>query len=220
MEKYEMKVMTDIKPREKLLERGESALTDSELLSIILQTGVKGKNVYSLAKDLDGFIKAHDGSISYTGLRKFTGMGDAKTLKILACIEYSKRYKAIQSKRIESASDIYKLVHNITDKRQEYFILITLNGSAALIKRRGLFIGTMNKTLVHPREIFAYALRDRAASVIFVHNHPSGSLEPSEDDINMTRKLKIVGEIMDIAVLDHVIVTKNDYYSFSVNNML
>ena len=204
MEKYEMKVMTDIKPREKLLERGESALTDSELLSIILQTGVKGKNVYSLAKDLDGFIKAHDGSISYTGLRKFTGMGDAKTLKILACIEYSKRYKAIQSKRIESASDIYKLVHNITDKRQEYFILI----------------GTMNKTLVHPREIFAYALRDRAASVIFVHNHPSGSLEPSEDDINMTRKLKIVGEIMDIAVLDHVIVTKNDYYSFSVNNML
>jgi len=78
----------------------------------------------------------------------------------------------------------------------------------------------MNKTLVHPREIFAYALRDRAASVIFVHNHPSGSLEPSEDDINMTRKLKIVGEIMDIAVLDHVIVTKNDYYSFSVNNML
>lgn len=220
MNNYSFRTMSSVKPREKMLQMGAASLSDAELLAIILQTGVKGKDVFKLASELDRVIKKTDGSLEYQFLKEIPGMGEVKALKILACMEYSKRYKLNQHKRITAAGDVFRLVYDITEKNQEHFVLLTLNGASCLLKKRTLFIGTINKSIIHPREIFAYALQDRAANIIFVHNHPSGNISPSEEDIMITRKLKSIGEMMDINVLDHVIVSKDDYYSFSSNNIL
>lgn len=217
---YEIKPSSSIRPREKLLKMGAAALSDSELLALILQTGTKGKPVFSIAKDLAKFIKDNPDDVNVKTIGNISGIGTVKALKIMACLEYAKRYKTMLNRKIETASDVYKLVHDITDKEQEHFVLITLNGASCLIKKRTLFIGTVNRSIVHPREVFAHAISDRASSIIFAHNHPSGNTNPSEDDIIITKKFKEIGELLCIEVIDHLIVSKSDYFSFNLNNVL
>jgi DNA repair protein RadC len=122
--------------------------------------------------------------------------------------------------RITSASDVYHSLGEYSCKNQEHFILITLDGSSKVIEKRVIFIGTLNQSLVHPREIFRHALLDNAAGIIISHNHPSGTLEASRADIQITDRLKEVSKLMGIELLDHVIISKNGFYSFSDEGIL
>ncbi len=201
------------KPREKLLKKGERALSEIELISIIIGSGTKGKDLFKISEKILSLIKEKN-DVKVEELMKIEGLGLAKASKIIASMELFKRiFLESEDFRIKRSEDIYTLVYDIKDKRQEHFVLFTLDGSNRVIKRRVLFIGTLTHSIVHPREIFAHALDDRAASIIIVHNHPSGNLEPSEDDLRITERIKEAGRIMGIELLDHIIVSKKGFKS-------
>jgi len=143
------------------------------------------------------------------------GVGAAKACQIVACFELTRRYRAsdVRGRRVTKPEDVLPMVAHLAGRKQEHFVCITLNGAGEVIDRRTVTIGLLNQSLVHPREVFAEAITDRAASVILVHNHPSGTLEPSGQDIAITRQLAEAGSILGIRVLDHLIVTGNGHVS-------
>ena len=203
------------RPREKLAERGPQALTDQELIALLIGRGTKGRDVSQVAGDVVRYLKDTGGSPSYDALIAIDGVGSAKACEIMACFELGRRYQEedLSEHRITSPGDVLPLVAAWRDKKQEYFICITLNGAGEVIERRTVTIGILNQSLVHPREVFSDAITDRAASVILVHNHPSGTLDPSSQDIGITRQLVEAGSILGIRVLDHIIITKKGYVS-------
>jgi DNA repair protein RadC len=203
------------RPREKLAERGPQALTDQELIALLIGRGTKGRDVSQVAGDVARYLKDTGGSPSYDALIAIDGVGSAKACEIMACFELGRRYREedLSGHRITSPADVLPLVAAWRDKKQEYFICITLNGAGEVIERRTVTIGILNQSLVHPREVFSDAITDRAASVILVHNHPSGTLDPSSQDIGITRQLVEAGSILGIRVLDHIIITKKGYVS-------
>jgi len=201
------------KPREKLTKKGVGALKDYELLAIVLGSGTKDKDVLKLSKEI---IKLFEDDFEQLTLEKLTaihGLGVAKSSQILSAIELSKRYLIKQNKKITNAQDIYDELQEYKNRMQEYFIVITLDGANHIIEKRVVFIGTLNRSLVHPREVFADALGDRAASIIIAHNHPSGQLEASAEDIAITKRLNESAKLLGIELLDHVIFTKDGYLS-------
>lgn len=208
------------KPREKLLQKGVSSLKNEELLSVLLGFGVAGKDVRQLSKEIVKLLDDDFENISIDKLQHIHGLGIAKSAQIIASIELSRRYLIKNNATIKSAKDVYNELKSYTKKEQEYFILITLDGASHIINKRVLFIGTINQSLVHPREVFANAISDRSASIIIAHNHPSGTLKPSNADIQITDRLQKVAKIVGIELLDHVIITKDGYYSFSENALL
>lgn len=213
-----MKKLADIpnidKPREKLAQRGVQSLSSHELLMVLIGSGVIGRGVSALAKDILKLIEKERENITLEKLIRIQGVGKAKAGQILSAFELAKRYLIKEDKKINNTDDILALVHDIRDKKQEYFITITLTGSSALIEKREVFKGTINFSIVHPREIFADAISDRAAGIIFVHNHPADDALPSEADIKLTKQLCDASKILGIKVVDHIIVTKRDFYSF------
>jgi len=208
------------KPREKLLAKGAQALKSDELMAIILGSGVVGKDVRKLAKEIVRLLDDDFEKIDVEKLCKIHGLGVAKASTIVASIELSRRYLIKSNSKILSANDVYNELKSYTNKEQEYFILITLDGASHIINKRVLFIGTLNQSLVHPREVFANAISDRSAGIIIVHNHPSGSLAPSRADMQITERLSEVAKLVGIELLDHVIISKNGYYSFSDEGLL
>ena len=148
------------------------------------------------------------------------GLGIAKASQILASMELSKRYLIRSNKRITSAQEVYEELKEFGTKKQEHFLSITLDGASHIINTRTVFIGTLNQSMVHPREVFADAIADRAAGIIIAHNHPSGTLEASRADIQITQRLKEVSKLVGIELLDHVILAKNGFYSFSDEGLL
>jgi len=208
------------KPREKLVAKGVEALKNEELLAILLGSGIQGKDVRKLAKEIvslmdDGFDK-----LSLKVLCDIHGLGIAKASQILASIELSKRYLIRSNTRITDAKDVYEELKSFSTKSQEHFLTITLDGASHIINTRTVFIGTLNQSLVHPREVFADAIADRAAGIIIAHNHPSGTLEASRADISITQRLKEVSKLVGIELLDHVILSKHGYYSFSDEGLI
>src|SRR3989339_54751 len=201
-------------PREKLAKTGLSCLKDNELLAIILRTGYKGKNVLQLAKEIlkeypaDEFIK-----IPLTKLKQIKGIGPSKASIIAASVELVKRGLDKDVVSIKKPTDVLPLALDIRDKKKEYFVVFYLNARNEILKRDFVSVGTLNASLVHPREVFNPAIQHSAASVIFIHNHPSGDTTPSEDDIKLTKRLVSAGEILGIEVLDHIIVAKDDFLS-------
>jgi DNA repair protein RadC len=208
------------KPREKIQERGEKSLSDIELLAVLLGSGIKGKDVLEVARDILKVIEEDFNELSIDKLKNIEGVGIAKACQILAAVEFSKRYLIKESFKITSPEDVANLTRDLIDKKQEYFVTLTLDGASNLIQKRVVFIGTLNQSIVHPREVYADAISDRAASIIFVHNHPSGSLKPSAEDVKVTNRLFEVGKIVGINVLDHVIVSKEGYFSFQKEDLL
>jgi len=202
------------KPREKFKEKGASALKDYELLAIVLGSGTKDKDVLKLSKEIIKLFESDFENVTLDKLILIHGLGIAKALQILSAIELSKRYLIKQNQKISSAEDIYNELQEYKNKNQEHFLTITLDGANHIIEKRVVFIGTLNHSLVHPREVFADAITDRAASIIIAHNHPSGSLEASNEDILVTKRLKESGNLLGIELLDHVILSKNGYFSF------
>jgi DNA repair protein RadC len=210
----------DDKPREKLALKGAQALKDHELMAILLGTGVKDKDVFKLSKEIIKMFEKDFETLNLEKLRNIHGLGLAKASQILSAIELSKRYLIKQNKRIRYAKDIHEELREFANKKQEHFITITLDGASHIIEKRVVFIGTLNQSLVHPREVFADAISDRAASIIIAHNHPSGQLKPSYEDEAVTRRLKEVSKIVGIELLDHVIVSKEGFYSFKDEGLI
>jgi len=202
------------RPREKLREKGASALTDEELVAAILGMGTAGVDVRTIARQVASLIREHKGKLTLDHLIEVPGMGLAKAAQILSAFELARRHLLKESVRITCAKDVLPLVADIAGRQQEYFVCISLNGANEVIEKRVVTIGLLDKSPVHPREVFADVIADRAASVIFAHNHPSGDLQPSEADLNVHGQLTEAGKILGLRVLDHIVVTRKGYYSF------
>ena len=213
-----MKTIKDLpahsRPREKLQERGASALTNEELVAAILGMGTAGIDVRTMAKQVAGLIREHREALALDHLLSVPGMGLAKAAQILSAFELARRHLVKDGVKINCAKDVLPLVSDIAGKQQEYFLCISLNGANEVIEKRVVTIGLVDKSPVHPREVFADVITDRAAAVIFAHNHPSGDLQPSKADLRMHDQLTEAGKILGLRVLDHVIVTRKGYYSF------
>jgi DNA repair protein RadC len=207
-------------PREKLLSKGVQALKNDELMAILLGTGIQGKDVRKLSKEIISLLDDNFDNLTLDKLCDIHGLGKVKASQILASIELSKRYLIRSNKRITSAQEVYDELKSFSTKSQEHFLTITLDGASHIINTRTVFIGTLNQSLVHPREVFADAIADRAAGIIIAHNHPSGTLEASRADIQITQRLQEVSKLVGIELLDHVILSKNGYYSFSDEGLL
>jgi DNA repair protein RadC len=219
-----MKKLSEIpdidKPREKLAKGGIKALTSLELIMLLLGSGVSGRDVRVLANDILNIIERDKVNLSLKNLETIQGIGKAKAGQILAAFELAQRYLLKDDHKIKCTEDVLRLVQDIRDKKQEHFITLTLTGASSLIEKRIVFKGTVDFSLVHPREVFADALTDRAAGIIFIHNHPAASAEPSDADIILTKNLCDASKILGISVIDHVIVTKKNFYSFQQEGKL
>ena len=202
------------RPREKLREKGASALTDEELVTAILGMGTAGVDVRTIARQVAGLIREHKTGLTLDHLQAVPGIGLAKAAQILSAFELARRHLLKETVKITVAQDVLPLVADIAGKQQEYFVCISLNGANEVIEKRVVTIGLLDKNSVHPREVFADVIADRAAAVIFAHNHPSGDLQPSEADRRIHDQLTAAGKILGIHVLDHVIVTRKGYFSF------
>jgi len=213
-----MKTIKDIpehsRPREKLREKGAFALSDEELVAAILGRGIEGVDIVTMSRNVARLIRKHKENLSVEHLTSVPGMGLAKAAQILSAFELARRYLLKETVKITNAKDILPLVADIVNKQQEYFVCISLNGANEVIEKRIVTIGLVNSSQIHPREVFADVIADRAAAVIFAHNHPSGDPKPSDVDTKTHKQLTEAGKILGLRILDHIIVTKKGYYSF------
>lgn len=203
------------RPRERMMQLGSHVLTDAEVLAIILQKGIRGENVIDMSNRLIskyGLNKLSECTIAE--LKEIKGIGEAKALQIKANFELSKRVKSgkICETVVNNSADVAKYyMTRLGDKKKEYFIAVFLDSKNKIISDKVISIGTLNASLVHPREVFKEAMKASANSIILVHNHPSGDPEPSEEDILITKKLQETGETIGITILDHIIIAEDKY---------
>ncbi|UCF79385.1 MAG: DNA repair protein RadC [Candidatus Eiseniibacteriota bacterium] len=212
------------RPREKLAQKGSSALSDAELLAVILGTGTRGIGVLQIAREI---LKSHGmsrlPSVSLSDLETTKGVGIARACQILACMELGRRVFCPEnefSALVKQPEDAAALSRELSVARKEHFCTLYLDTRNRLIKKEIISIGTLNASLVHPREVFQPAVECSAASVILVHNHPSGDAEPSREDLLLTKRLVAAGEIMGIDVLDHVIVARRSFVSLKERKLM
>ncbi len=202
------------RPREKLKERGASSLTDEELVAAILGRGVEGQDLRTISRSVAKLIRKYRENLTVEHLTTVRGMGLAKAAQILSAFELARRYLIKDTVRVTRARDVIPLLADIADKKQEHFVCISLNGAHEVIKKRIVTIGLVDRSPVHPREVYADVISDRAVAVIFAHNHPSGNLNPSNSDLKIHKQLTEAGKILGLTVLDHIVVSKTGYYSF------
>jgi DNA repair protein RadC len=219
-----MKKLKDLsksdRPREKLKTKGPEALSDLERMAILLGSGTKESDVLTVAGRILKVLDGRNEKLSVEELQKIEGVGPAKASLIAAALEFARRRIRPEGLRISFPPDVLPLIRHFADRKQEHFICASLNGANEVIATRVVSVGLVNKTQVHPREVFADPLIDRASAVIVAHNHPSGSLEPSKEDIDITGQLKSAGEILGIRLLDHVIFNSKGYYSFLEKSLI
>jgi len=196
-------------PREKMQLKGVNALNNEELLALVLGSGSPDCDVFELSRKLSDYLSAVPNIPSIKDLMKVRGLGRAKASKVLACLELSSRYmlgaKAIA---VHEPKDLEPRLSYLKYEKQEHMVAVTLNSSNEVIDIHELTTGIANQTLVHPREAFVHAIADHAVSIIFVHNHPSGNSEPSDEDLAITRVLCSAGKIIQIPVIDHLIISR------------
>ena len=202
-------------PREKLYKRGAAALSDIELLQAVIGSGGKGNDFKQIAKNLNAAIQKHGvESITFDDMKSVKGIGDAKATIVFAALEFWRRkFTKSCTPVIDSPEKAAAQLNQIRNKKQEYFVLLTLDGARRLINNRIVTIGTLMSSLVHPREVFSLAIEDRAASIIIAHNHPSGLLEISSQDREVTKRIKQAGDIVGIRLDDHIIIAGDDFIS-------
>lgn len=207
------------KPREKVTATGVHSLSNEEIVAIILGTGIKGKSVLDVSRELlvstAGLSRL--GKITLNELKAQSGIGTAKASQLLAAIELGKRLSShVDERQVVSHSGmVYQVLKSfLKDLQQELFGLVILNTKNEIVRIEKIALGTLNATLVHPRDVFNAAISYHAASVILYHNHPSGNPDPSQEDVNLTNRLVEAGKLLGIPVLDHIIVGNPSYYSF------
>ena len=214
------------RPRERLITKGPKSLSDSELLAIILKTGTQSLSAKDLATNIIKTYKSVKNlkNISYQELIKIKGIGEAKACQIIATIELIKRINTsqenIENIKLTSAKTVYEYYKNYINPNQECFYCLYLDSAKKVLKEKKLFMGTINHSIVHPRDVFKEAYIQNATAFICVHNHPNGDVTPSKDDLITTERLKQIGIMMGIKLVDHVIVSENSYYSFLENNKI
>ncbi len=208
------------RPREKLQEKGSKALSDKELLAILLGSGTQTHDVLTLAGRILKVLDATSANPTLEQLQSIDGIGPAKATTILAALEFARRRIRPEGFKIGQPPDVLPLIQHMADRKQEHFLCISLNGAYEVIAVRTVSVGLVNKTQVHPREVFADPITDRATAIIVAHNHPTGNLSPSKDDIAITRQLESAGETLGIRLLDHIIFGHKEYFSFKENNKL
>lgn len=210
------------RPRERLQKYGAEKLADYELLAILLRTGPRGTDVLKLSKKiLRQFPGNKLAQSSIEDLSKIRGVGPAKACEIISSFELGRRMlKDKQWALILSPREIWDECKDIRESKKEHFVVFFLDTQNQAVKREVVSVGTLNASLIHPREVFEPAVQNVVANIIIAHNHPSSSLEPSEEDIQVTKRLADAGRIMGIEILDHVIVTKTGYTSFKEKGLL
>ncbi|HLS29380.1 MAG TPA: DNA repair protein RadC [Flavobacteriaceae bacterium] len=215
------------RPREKLLSKGKAALSNAELIAIIIGSGSRNKSAVELSREIlsRSENKLNElGKVSVNQLMKFKGIGTAKAVTIVAALELGRRRRgeeALIRKKITSSKSVFEVMQPILgDLNHEEFWVIYLNNSNKILLKEQSTKGGMTGTLVDPRKIFSRALEIGATCLILTHNHPSGTLKPSQADKTLTKKLKVGGSYLDIKVLDHLIVTQNAYFSFADEGIL
>ena len=212
------------RPREKLIAKGPQNLKDEELLAILLRTGIEGKNVLEIARQiLRKYSKKRILKMKYEDLIKIKGINSAKACTILASIELIKRALEVGEEtlpKIESIKDVIAQMSYLRDKTREHLAALYLNARNELVFKKHIFVGTLDANIAHPREIFEHALANHASSVILVHNHPSGDPEPSKADLEITKRILEAGKILGIDLLDHIIITKTKAFSFKEKKLI
>ncbi len=205
------------RPREKLLQKGSNALSKSDLLAVLLGSGVKGINVQELAKTIIKKFNKDFLNLGIEDLLTIKGIGQAKALQIYSAIALVKRFYEEQNNSeliIKNTQEVLTLTNYLKNKKKEHLVCLHLDARNALITQETLSIGLLDKSLIHPREIFSQALKNNSASIILIHNHPTGNPKPSEQDKTIVKKISQAGQIMGIPVMDFLITAKNGYYSF------
>jgi DNA repair protein RadC len=210
------------RPREKLEKYGVEKLLDKELMAIILGAGIKGCNVLELSKKvLEVINKIGINQITIKELLEIKGLGNIKAGQIISSLEIGRRL--LQEKKAElimSPKDVWNKMEDLRDSKKEHFVVFYLDTRNQIIKREVISIGTLNASLIHPREVFEPAIRYSTAQIIIAHNHPSGITDPSEEDIDISKRLLEAGKILGIDILDHIIVSKVGYKSLKEANIL
>jgi DNA repair protein RadC len=200
------------RPREALEREGTGRLSDLELVSLVLGSGGPGRPLAELAKDALAAMEPGEGE-GLERLLAVKGLGKAKASALCAAVELGRRRIREPRPLIKGPEDVFKCVAYLGDRPQEHFVVVTLNGAHELVSVRTVSVGTINRTIVHPREIYAKAVSDRACSIVVAHNHPSGRLEPSREDVDVTNRLIQAGEILGISLLDHIVFSREEFLS-------
>jgi DNA repair protein RadC len=202
------------RPRERLFADGVSTLRDSELIAVLIGTGIPRRSAYAIADDVLAVLDRTGGVPDRQTLADIPGLGPARIAALCAAFELARRVICPSRIKIRLPGDILPIVDRFIDRQQECFLTISLNGAHEVMRTRIVTIGLVNRTMVHPREVFADLVTDRAAAVILAHNHPSGCVEPSDEDRDVTERLVAAGRTLGIPVLDHVVFGHGGYHSF------
>lgn len=208
------------RPREKLIAKGEAALSDFELLEVLVGSGSRAADVGYIAKQIQRLFRGGTDAVTLEALLGLRGVNTATASRILASLEVARRFLVRDVEPLQTLQDILVRFEDIRTKPQEYCMCMTIDGGQRLIALRTITIGTLDTALAHPREVFADAVNDRAASIVLAHNHPSGSTMPSIRDITLTQQLAAAGQLLGIPLRDHLILTRTDYFSFDQHHML
>lgn len=199
--------------RERLCTLGSPGISDRDLLVAILGSGNKSKNVHTLAQEI---LETHNFSQAIPSAPELTaisGLGDAGACRIIAALELGRRFYGHRERHVQGPADAWQLFRHYADRKREHFICCTLNGAHDVIAVRVITSGLINRTIIHPREIYAEAVADRACAILIAHNHPSGRLEASAEDVDITKRIHEAGEILGIPLLDHLIFSEAGFAS-------
>lgn len=209
------------RPREKMELKGAESLSDLELIMLLVSSGTAERPVNEVSSELLALLDKSE-EPDYKSICAIKGLGRAKSSQILAALELGRRRmkKYGIGPSISSPGDIFREVRHYATRDQEQFIVLVLNGAHEVLNVFVATVGLVNKTLVHPREIFSDAIQRRGTAIAIAHNHPSGKLDPSEDDVNVTKRILISGDILGIKVLDHIIFSSSSYYSFLEHGLM
>lgn len=215
---YEIPVID--RPREKLARKGQAALSDFELLEVMIGSGNSQADVGVIARQIQRLLRDGTEALSFESLTKLHGVSTAQASKILAGLELAKRHLVQDVEPLRTPQDITARLDDIRARQQEHFVCLSLDGGQRLIAQRTVTIGMLDVVLAHPREVFSDPIMDRAACVIVAHNHPSGEAAPSRKDMMLTQQLAAAGQLLGVPLRDHIIVTKTAYYSFRQHHLL
>ena len=219
-------IPTSERPRERVLKFGVESLSNSELLSIVLRCGTREKSVKGLSLEIISMVGdiSNFKDLTLNKLLSIKGIGYVKAIELISVVELSKRIYASNDKnliKINSSKDVFCFYKDLfLDKKQELFYCLYLNNKNYVIERKLLFMGTLNRSVVHPREVFKNAYLSSASGIICIHNHPSGDVNPSIEDKRFTKALVDIGNVQNIPILDHIIIGEDNYFSFMENNLI
>ncbi len=206
--------------RERLLAMGADCLSTQELMMVLLGSGTEKMPVQKLAGKVLQILKSYTQEASVKDLLSIKGIGPGKACLVSAAIELGRRLNSDPGSTIRSPPDVIQFIKHITLEKQEHFLCISLNGAHEILNIRTVSVGTINRCIIHPREVYSDVLKERAAAIVLAHNHPSGNKNPSENDIEITQQLFEVSKILGVHLLDHIIVCPNSYFSFAENGLV